>query len=177
MSRVPPWADQAARPLIEAEVRERVAREIERTRCDSCGRTGDQCVGYLTEQACANEHDQRQFFARIARGSHARVAAGRYRKRPVEVEAHQWWRNGDHPDDGPADFEGKVVRYFRHPAVPGGTGCYCGRTFHVHGWIDTAEGGHVVCPGDWIITGVAGERYPCKPDIFDATYEPVEVGA
>ena len=28
-------------------------------------------------------------------------------------------------------------------------------------------------PGDWIITGVKGERYPCKPDIFEATYEPV----
>ena len=28
-------------------------------------------------------------------------------------------------------------------------------------------------PGDWIITGVHGERYPCKPDIFEATYEPV----
>ena len=29
-------------------------------------------------------------------------------------------------------------------------------------------------PGDWIITGVKGERYPCKPDIFEATYEPVD---
>lgn len=28
-------------------------------------------------------------------------------------------------------------------------------------------------PGDWIITGVKGEQYPCKPDIFEATYEPV----
>jgi len=43
---------------------------------------------------------------------------------------------------------------------------------HVHGWIDTLEGGHIVCPGDWIITGVAGENYPCKPKIFAATYEP-----
>lgn len=42
-----------------------------------------------------------------------------------------------------------------------------------HGWIDTPEGGHTVCPGDWIITGVVGERYPCKPDIFEATYEEV----
>ena len=30
-----------------------------------------------------------------------------------------------------------------------------------------------MCPGDWIITGVAGERYPCKPAIFEATYEAV----
>jgi hypothetical protein len=43
---------------------------------------------------------------------------------------------------------------------------------HDHGWIDTLEGGHNVCPGDWIITGVKGEHYPCKPDIFAATYEP-----
>jgi len=42
---------------------------------------------------------------------------------------------------------------------------------HNHGWIDTLEGGHIVCPGDWIITGVKGENYPCKPDIFEATYD------
>lgn len=39
-------------------------------------------------------------------------------------------------------------------------------------WIPTLEGGHVASPGDWIIKGVKGEFYPCKPDIFDATYEP-----
>ena len=33
------------------------------------------------------------------------------------------------------------------------------------------EGGHIVSPGDWIIKGVQGEFYPCKPDIFAATYE------
>jgi hypothetical protein len=43
-------------------------------------------------------------------------------------------------------------------------GCY---------FIDTLEGLHVVSPGDWIITGIEGERYPCKPAIFAATYEPV----
>jgi hypothetical protein len=42
-----------------------------------------------------------------------------------------------------------------------------------YGYCSTLEGGHVVTPGDWIITGVQGERYPCKPDIFEATYEPV----
>lgn len=45
---------------------------------------------------------------------------------------------------------------------------------HNHGWIDTLEGGHVVCPGDWIIRGIKGENYPCKPDIFAETYELVE---
>ena len=97
-----------------------------------------------------------------------------FRKRPVVIEAYQWWKNGDHPQDGPSDREGKVVRYFRHPTFPSDEMHVCGVTWHDHGWIDTLEGGHTVCPGDWIITGVQGERYPCKPDIFDATYEPVE---
>lgn len=37
----------------------------------------------------------------------------------------------------------------------------------------TLEGAHMVNWDDWIIQGVAGELYPCKPDIFDATYEPI----
>ncbi len=40
--------------------------------------------------------------------------------------------------------------------------------------IETLEGTHHASVGDWIITGVKGERYPCKPDIFQATYEKVE---
>jgi len=40
--------------------------------------------------------------------------------------------------------------------------------------IKTLEGDMVISPNDWIIKGVQGELYPCKPDIFDATYEPVE---
>jgi hypothetical protein len=40
--------------------------------------------------------------------------------------------------------------------------------------IETLEGTMHADTGDWIITGVKGERYPCKPDIFAATYEPVE---
>lgn len=39
--------------------------------------------------------------------------------------------------------------------------------------IETLEGMMHAEPGDWIITGVNGERYPCKPDIFEKTYEPV----
>ena len=107
----------------------------------------------------------------------------KYRKRPVVIEAIQWFKNGDHPrdqcyyvDDGSTDrflSEGKVVRYFRHPDIPGTQICSkCGRAMHIHGWIDTLEGGHIVCPRDWIITGVQGENYPCKPDIFALTYEP-----
>lgn len=65
-----------------------------------------------------------------------------------------------------------MVRYFRHPDVDGESACkHCGVRMHEHGWIDTLEGGHIVCPGDFIITGVKGEMYPCKPDIFAVTYD------
>lgn len=40
--------------------------------------------------------------------------------------------------------------------------------------IKTLEGDMYADPGDWIITGVNGETYPCKPDIFEKTYEAVE---
>lgn len=99
----------------------------------------------------------------------------KFRKKPVVVDATQWFTNGDHPDDGPAAREGQVVRYYRRPDDPGSRACtHCACRMYLHGWIDTLEGGHTVCPGDWIITGVAGERYPCKPAIFEATYERVE---
>src|SRR3990167_6296117 len=96
----------------------------------------------------------------------------KYRKKPVVIEATQWFKNGDHPDDAcyyvddksPDRYlsEGAVVRYFRRPDVPGDKPCaHCGVPMDAHGWIDTKEGGHIVCPGDWIITGVKRERYPC----------------
>ena len=44
-------------------------------------------------------------------------------------------------------------------------------------FIDTLEGKMRVDPGDWIITGVANEKYPCKPEIFEKTYEPVDKDA
>lgn len=104
-------------------------------------------------------------------------------KKPVVIEATQWWKNGDHPQDDvlrpfedtgvvPTEpREGAVVRYFRRPDVDGQSRCkHCSHTMHDHGWIDTFEGGHIVCPGDYVITGIKGERYPCKPDIFAATY-------
>lgn len=114
----------------------------------------------------------------------------KFRKKPVVIEATQWFKNGDHPEDAATEMfdypegqrpqvirEGSVVRYFRRPDVDGESLCShptCGEKMHVHGWIDTLEGGHIVCPGDWIITGVKGERYPCKPDIFSATYDSVQ---
>lgn len=41
-------------------------------------------------------------------------------------------------------------------------------------YISTLEGEMEASPGDWIIRGVEGELYPCKPDIFEKTYEKVE---
>lgn len=118
----------------------------------------------------------------------------KFRKKPVVIEATQWFKNGDHPldyskthtgleggeiRDFPPEYrksmgwQGDIVQYYRRPACDGQVPCVkCGRIMHDHGWIDTLEGGHVVCPGDWIITGVKGEHYPCKPDIFAMTYEP-----
>jgi len=43
--------------------------------------------------------------------------------------------------------------------------------------IHTLEGDMVAEPGDWIITGVKGEQYPCKADIFEMTYELVDVNS
>jgi hypothetical protein len=99
----------------------------------------------------------------------------KYRKLPVVVEATQWFKNGDHPQDGPSESEGEVVRYFRHPDVSGETSCrHCDGRMHDHGWIDTLEGGHIVCPGDWVIIGRAPLGCPIKEKIFAATYEIVE---
>lgn len=114
-----------------------------------------------------------------------------YIKLPIPVKASQWFRNGDHPHDYDSDipepfadrepvtaqyrrhnnWEGEVVRYFRHPSFGDGEKCaVCGHINHAHGWIDTKEGGHRVCPGDWILTGIEGERWPVKPHIFEKTY-------
>lgn len=118
----------------------------------------------------------------------------KFRKKPIVIEATRWFKNGDHPQDYARDmvgieggeprtfsgeerkengWEGGVVRYYRRPDDSGERLCeHCGVRMHEHGWIDTREGGHIACPGDWIITGVKGEIYPCKNDIFEETYDP-----
>ena len=113
----------------------------------------------------------------------------KYTTKIIEVEAHQWFKNGDHPQDdcfltdidtskryfSPEIKEGKIVRYYRTPKMDGVISCkHCNKLLEVHGWIDTLEGGHIVCPGDYIITGLKGENYPCKPDIFNMKYEPID---
>lgn len=98
----------------------------------------------------------------------------RFRKKPVVVTAEQWMPG--------IKIEGVItdphkVR-FSTPAVGGESGIADCLETGVHGHpnvgaIRTMEGWHLVLPGDWIITGVEGELYPCKPDIFAKTYEAV----
>ncbi len=107
----------------------------------------------------------------------------RYRKKPVIIEAEQWFKvtydreagHGIEPEDMPIYH--LSVGYYRTPTCDGQVECkYCGEIMHNHGWIDTLEGGHNVCPGDWIIKNVEGEIYPCKsvPDMASPTkwYKP-----
>ena len=93
----------------------------------------------------------------------------RFRKRPVPIEAHQWFKDGDHPDDGDGP-EGKVVRHYRRAKECN----QCERPRQEHGWIYAPEGGYRVCPGDWVITGYEGKKYPCKPDNCKKMYEIVD---
>ncbi len=70
-------------------------------------------------------------------------------------------------------FDDKAIGYFHSWTPKEGE-------FHQTGtervpYIWTLEGKHYISPGDFIITGIKGEKYVCKPDVFEATYEPVEV--
>lgn len=103
----------------------------------------------------------------------------KYRKKPVVIEARRV------PVYDPAgsieDFLNKAIEL----------GVWCGSLTHLmteegklaypgcvvagpHVAISTLEGVMAALPGDYIIKGVQGEFYPCKPDIFDATYDLVE---
>lgn len=86
----------------------------------------------------------------------------KFRKKPVVIEATQWFKMGDHPMVYEVMGNAKEVGNW---IVMTPTGCY---------EIKTLEGRMTVSEGDWIITGIKGEHYPCKPDIFEATYERVE---
>jgi len=108
----------------------------------------------------------------------------KYRRKPTIIEATQWLRNGDHPKDESAFItpkdgrrflsEGKIVRRFRRPDITGDKQCsICDYIYHDHGWIDTLQGDHMVCPGDWIISLDNGEHYPCKLSVFEKTYEEI----
>ena len=82
----------------------------------------------------------------------------KFRKKPVVIDAMQW--TGENPDE---------IQAFLHDGHPhAAAGWVKGRCVE----IGTLEGLMVASIGDWIIRGVQGEFYPCKPDIFAATYEP-----
>lgn len=90
----------------------------------------------------------------------------KFRKRPVVIEAIQWF---------PGVEIAGVVMHQPPDAMIGGRGGGEQRfPQDPYPVIATLEGLMRVSPGDWIITGVKGEKYPCKPDIFDATYEAVQ---
>lgn len=90
----------------------------------------------------------------------------RYRKKPVEVEAYQLTQeNFQDWESWPRWLSGAVVGsrprriyYASPPALI---------------VVDTLEGQMKAYPDDWIIKGVQGELYPCRPAIFEATYEEV----
>ncbi len=91
------------------------------------------------------------------------------RKKPVVVEAIQWKGNNLLEL---REFVGKelIENYIdlRYPETNGITKQLDGIEIH------TLEGNHMVTPGDYIIKGIKGEFYPCKPDIFEKTYEVLE---
>ena len=86
----------------------------------------------------------------------------KYRKKPVVIEA--WQFTGE---DG-RSWPSWVMEYSSNEAV-----CYfCEGKL----CIPTLEGLMTASSGDWIIKGIKGELYPCKPDIFEATYETARSG-
>lgn len=90
-----------------------------------------------------------------------------FRKKPVVIEATQWNKDGDHPKVEMCwfDADGRVRWAPGDPREINVWNCTKRPA------IRTLEGWHEVTSGDWIITGIKGEHYPCKPDIFEATYE------
>ena len=88
-----------------------------------------------------------------------------FRKKPVEIEAIQFTKDVALAclcDRKPGPFGLRVYGDY-HPGHRTVTKAYV--------LIDTLEGRMTASIGDWIIRGVKGELYPCKPDIFEATYE------
>jgi hypothetical protein len=85
----------------------------------------------------------------------------RFRKKPVVIEAVRWENRKIVCPPGPVWLAEAEER---------GVVQLAGDVLH----IETLEGTMQAQPGDWIIRGVKGELYPCKPDIFEATYEPAD---
>lgn len=85
----------------------------------------------------------------------------KFKKKPVVIEAVQF----EVGPDGDKDHNWYICEEFM------GKKC---EWAHGQPTIETLEGVHLVSDGDWIIKGVKGEFYPCKPDIFEMTYEPCD---
>jgi hypothetical protein len=81
----------------------------------------------------------------------------KFRKKPVVIEAVKF----SELETAPQEFKDAVCS-------DGFRSCHFDQDGHIH----TLEGVMTIGPEDWIIKGVKGEFYPCKPDIFEATYEP-----
>lgn len=86
----------------------------------------------------------------------------RYRKKTnVVIEAVQWLNKQIHCPPGPEWFakaeQDKVIQLAGDELI-----------------VQTQHGDVRARPGDWVIRGIDGEIYPCRPDIFEATYEPAE---
>jgi len=79
----------------------------------------------------------------------------KFRKKPVVIEAVQW--TGDNTEEIKLFINDGRPWIIKNPDI---------LTIH------TLEGNHRANKGDWIIKGVKGEFYPCKPDIFEQTYKP-----
>lgn len=86
----------------------------------------------------------------------------KYRKKPVVIEAIQYLREKNISE---------IIDWFRENNSERKLG-YNPETNEYY--IETLEGAHIVTKGDYIIKGIKGEFYPCKPDIFEATYEKIE---
>ena len=85
----------------------------------------------------------------------------RFRKKPVEIEALKFTR--ENWQDVLMFTQGQARAMTIEKRIDGKCTCI----------IQTLEGQHIANEGDWIIRGVQGEYYPCKPDIFEMTYERV----
>lgn len=90
----------------------------------------------------------------------------KYRKKPIVIEAFKW--TGDHDQTKDPEWICEAIKnrdaYFLHEGTP-----------QLEFYLKTLEGDHRVNSGDFIIKGIKGEIYPCKPDIFEMTYEPVSL--
>lgn len=106
-----------------------------------------------------------------------------FRKKPVVIEAQQWFPPG-HPQHDPAMLVKRKGGSANPPDYIQDGDLYCAAEVSLYG-MGPKEGDIYVIrtggpnssvqvyPGDWIITGVDGEKYPCRPSIFAATYEQV----